>query len=262
MIMKNLLFNNIWKNKIFQKNDYLIYFKNLNKIDNCYKVLFYEDVNDENLNKIAKYYDEIIEAPCIDKNRYSELDFLLTNQNKFNYILFCDVRDVIIQNNPFNYMEDNKKDLYLVSEGMKVIDSIPNHNWMHDLTKTMKSNNKLYFMDSVINGGIFGGKQKDIIYLLINMLSFMDRNSSNPIYDQTALSFLNHFLKNVNDIEICKPNESNFCLTGEGVGKHNVSTIIDDNLHYLDIYQKPYYLVHQWDRTSLADKIREKYLQV
>jgi hypothetical protein len=61
-------------------------------------------------------------------------------------------------------------------------------------------------------------------------------------------------------IEICKPTTSTFCITGEGVGKHEVPMKIIDGLACNE-NDEPYFIVHQWDRTLFADQIKNRYLE-
>lgn len=257
----NLIINYCWGNKLFESFDFKIYLESLDKIDNAQKVLFVNKCYFAEIEKISHHYSIILyfdqEAIHLDEVIFN---FLGQNSNTFKNVLICDSRDIILQKNPFEYMENNNKNLYLTSEGMTVAESPPNYTWMVHLSKTQRDYNDEVYENQVINGGVFGGKIEHVMYLLMISFTNTNRNSSNPICNQTIYSFIEYFLKSLNFVEICKPDTSLFCITGQGVGKHGVPMKIVDGLACNE-NDEPYYIVHQWDRTFFAEEVRSRYLE-
>lgn len=254
----NLIVNCIWGTKLFENNAMEPYLKSLDKIDNAQKALLVTRCNPLDLEKISHHYDVIIEfSKDIIHCDYVIFDFISAHSDVFENVLFCDTRDVILQKNPFDYMNTSDKKLFLVSEGMNITESAPNYNWLIRLLKTQRDFNDDMFLNQVVNGGVFGGKIEHVIYLLMLAFTNTNRNSSEPIFNQTVYSFIEYYLKTTKFTEICKPDTSLFCLTGEGVGKHGVPMKIVDGLACNE-NSEPYYIFHQWDRTHFADEVINK----
>lgn len=257
----NLIVNCIWGNKLFQNNSMKPYLDSLDKIENAQKALLVTRCNPVDVQSIAHHYDIILEfQKDIIYCDYVIFDFLSKNSDKFENVLFCDTRDVILQKDPFEYMKKSDKELFLVSEGMQIVQSAPNYNWLVRLLKTQRDFNDELFLNQVINGGVFGGKIKHVIFLLMLAFTNTNRNSSEPIFNQTVYSFMEHFLQETKFIEICKPDTSLFCITGEGVGKHGVPMKIVDGLACNE-NDEPYYIIHQWDRTFFGSEVIQRYAE-
>ena len=257
----NLLLNCIWGNKIFENDSMQPYLQSLKNINNAQKVLLFNDCEHEKIEKISKNYDLILEFHN-DLNHIEQLiyEFLAQNSDLFENVLFCDTRDVIIQKDPFEYIEKNNKKLYLTSEGMNITQSAPNYDWMVRLFKTQRDFNDEIFLNQVINGGVFAGKIEHVMYLMMISFTNTNRNSTQPIFNQTIYSFIEYYLRSAKFVEICRPDTSLFCITGEGVGKHGVPMKIVDGLACNE-NSEPYYIVHQWDRTFFADEVRSRFLK-
>jgi len=257
----NLIINYFWGNKLFENNDLHVYLQSLDNLKDTTKVLFVNKCNSVEIEKISHYYNNVLyfdhDVIHLDEVIFT---FLGQNSNTFENVLICDSRDVILQKNPFEYMENNHKKLYLTSEGMTIAKSPPNYDWMVGLSKTQRDYNDEVFDNQVVNGGVFGGKIEHVMYLLMVSFTNTNRNSSNPIYNQTIYSFIEYYLKTLNFVEICKPDTSSFCITGEGVGKYGVPMKIVDGLACNES-NEPYYIVHQWDRTFFADEVRSRFLK-
>ena len=257
----NLLINYFWGNKLFESFDLQIYLKSLDTVENAQKVLLVNNCNPEEISKVAHHYDIILEfnndVIFLDNLIY---EFLSNHTDIFDYVLICDSRDVLFQKNPFEYINKNKKSLYLTSEGMEIEKSAPNHDWMFGLIKTQRDYKYEVFKNLVVNGGVVAGKLEHVMYLLMISFTNTNRNSSLPIYNQTIYSYIELYLRSAKFVEICKPDTSLFCITGEGVGKHDVPMKIVDGLACNE-NDEPYYIVHQWDRTFFAEEVRSRYLE-
>ena len=57
---------------------------------------------------------------------------------------------------------------------------------------------------------------------------------------------------------VCHPLEDNFCATGEGIKWGNVSVNFNGK-EVCDENNEPYFIYHQWDRTVMADTIRQNH---
>lgn len=257
----NLIINYCWGTKLFENNDMNIYLQSLDTIENAQKVLLVHRCNPVEIERISHHYNAVLEFKqdiiLLDEVIFT---FLAQNSNMFENVLVCDSRDVIFQKNPFEYIENNNKKLYLVSEGMDLLKTPQNYNWMVRLLKTQRDYNDDVFTNQVVNGGVFGGKIEHVIQLLLLSFTNTNRNSSNPIYNQTIYSYAEYFLKKLDFVEICKPDTSLFCITGEGVGKYGVPMKVVDGLACNE-NSEPYYIIHQWDRTFFADEVRNRFLK-
>lgn len=257
----NLILNYCWGNKLFDNDDFLIYLESLDSVKNVDKILLVKDCDINQISKIAHHYDKVIwidyDILNLDQFIYH---FLCSLTEKYEYVLICDSRDIIFQKNPFEYMKYTNKSLYLVSEGMKVTDSAPNYEWMIRLNKTQWQLNDIGFNNFVLNGGCIGGKIEYMILLIMISFTNTNRNSKQDIYNQTVYTYIEYFLRSAKFVEICHPQESIYCITGEGVGKHGVSMKIVDGLACNE-NDEPYYIIHQWDRTFFADEVRNRYIE-
>ncbi len=257
----NLILNYFWGNKLFENNDLQIYLKSLDKIENCQKVLLVHNCNPEEIKKITHHYDIVLKfSKDIVHLDHLIYEFLAQHSDVFEYVLICDSRDIILQKDPFEYIKNNNKKLYLTSEGMNLTQSAINYNWMVRLLKTQRDFNDEVFINEVINGGVIAGCIEHVMYLLLISYTNTNRNSSDPIYNQTVYSFIEYYLKSANFVEICKPDTSLFCITGEGVDKYGVPIKIVDGLACNE-NSEPYYIFHQWDRTLFADEARNSFLE-
>jgi hypothetical protein len=85
-------------------------------------------------------------------------------------------------------------------------------------------------------------------------------NSNRPSQsntDQATLNYLYPYFKMNPKIMVCHPLEDNFCATGEGIKYGNVDVkYVDTKVH--DLYDNEYFIFHQWDRTTVAEEIRNK----
>ena len=111
----NLVINHCYGDKLFKSFDNNIYLESMNKIKNAKKVLFFQNTSYEDIEKVAQYYDIIMEFKpdihvYLDEIFY---EFLSTCSDEYEYVLISDSRDVILQKDPFDYMIENKKNIYM-----------------------------------------------------------------------------------------------------------------------------------------------------
>ena len=65
------------------------------------------------------------------------------------------------------------------------------------------------------------------------------------------------YLKKMKNVELCHPYQDTFCYTGEAIKRNNIDVFYDGE-NVCNEKGEPYYLFHQWDRTELAQNIRDK----
>ena len=258
--MKNLLINYLSGDKIFESVDLDIYFESLKKIKNADKLVVVNNISNKNIKILEKKYDKIIfkEAPFY-YSYYMYFDILSEHAQDYDYALYIDTRDVIIQKNPFDYFVSKAgKDLFLVCEGMKVSENECNLYWHQLLSSTQIFPNREGTNNLVINGGTIGGKVHDYMNILLLAMTNSNRKSDGIITDQSIYTALYPYLKKMKNVEICHPYEDTFCCTGEAIKRNNINVFFDGE-KVCNEKGEPYYLFHQWDRTIYAKEIRDKF---
>jgi len=257
--MKNLLINYLSGDKIFESIDLEIYFNSLRKITNADKFVVTNNISNENLKKLGSIYDKVIFGEAPFYYVYSLFYEVIKQYGKdYEYVMYLDSRDVIIQRNPFDYMMSKpEKDLFLICEGMKVCENDFNLAWHNLLSSTQIFPNADGVNNLITNGGTIGGKVKDYMYILLLAMTNSNRKAPGIITDQCVHTSLYQHLKDLNTVEYCHPYTSTLCATGEGI-KYNHVDIQFINGEACNMKGEPYYLFHQWDRTEYSEKIRNK----
>jgi len=258
--MKNLLINYLSGDKIFETTDLEIYFESLKKINNADKLVVANNISDKNIKILEKKYDKIIfkEAEFY-YSYYMYFDVLAEHAQDYEYALYIDTRDVIIQKNPFDYFASKpEKDLFLVCEGMKSVENACNLHWHKLLSSTQIFPNRDGENNLVINGGTIGGRVPDYMNMLLLAMTNSNRKSGGVITDQSIYTSLYPYMKKMKNVELCHPYTDTFCCTGEAI-KSDMIDIFYDGQYACNEKGEPYYLFHQWDRTELAGQIRKKH---
>lgn len=258
--MKNLLINYLSGDRIFESMDLEIYFKSLKKINNADKLVVVNNISDSNIKILEKIYDIIVfkEAPFY-YIYYKVFDVLAEYAQDYDYALYVDSRDVIIQKNPFDYFASKpENDLFLVSEGMKVMENKCNLSWHNLLSSTQIFPNQSGEHNLIINGGTIGGKVPDYMNMLLLAMTNSNRKSSGVITDQSIYTSLYPYLQRMKNVEICHPYSDLYCATGEAIKWGNIKVNFDGK-QVLNQDNQPYYIFHQWDRTEYAETIRNNF---
>lgn len=258
--MKNLLLNFFSGDDIFKSIDLKIYQKSLEKIKNIDKVAFVKDVSKENLKYIENNYQYVVPTNIHFYYIFFEFYFFLRDLDvDYNYIMYMDTRDVIIQKDPFEYMQSRPdKRMFFACEGMKVIENDVNYTWNHHLRSTEALPHTFYEKLDVVNGGTIGGKKEDLLYVYLLALTNTNRKCDGPITDQAIYSLMSVLMENFKHVEFCHPLKDNYCVTGEAVKRNNIKMQMIDG-QACNMQGEPYHLFHQWDRTEFADEIRERF---
>jgi len=261
--MRNAIITYAQGNDFVETLDSEIFLKNLNKHKTFKKFCFTKDLNQKNLNLLNKYFDDVFvcENPIYNSARDRFMSYylwMIENYNNFDKIMHLDFRDIVIQKDPFEFMNQNSdKDIFVVSEGMKIKDNYWNKMDMNYFNKTQIQFHKDDFSDYyVINGGTIGGNIFPLSQLFLLLWVNSNRNSQSNT-DQATLNYLYPYLKCNPRIMVCHPLEDTFCATGEGIKYGNVPVKYNDTF-VANQNNENYYIFHQWDRTEVADKIRQK----
>ena len=257
--MKNLLINYLSGDKIFESIDLEIYFDSLKKIDNADKLVVVNNVSDKNIKLLEKKYDKIVfkEAPFY-YIYYKVFEVLAEHAQDYEYALYIDTRDVIIQKNPFDYFASKpEKDLFLVCEGMKSIENECNLYWHKLLSSTQIFPNQEGENNLVINGGTIGGRVPDYMNMLLLAMTNSNRKSNGVITDQSIYTSLYPYLKKMKNVELCHPYKDTFACTGEAIKRDNIEVYFDGT-YVTNKDGDPYCIFHQWDRTIYAETLRNK----
>ena len=236
-----------------------IFLDSLSKFKSFEKAVFVSDVSPRNINKLKKYFDIIIPN---NENLFTSYlvlyKWLSEHVNEYKYVMHSDLRDVIIQKDPFEFFESNPDiNMFYSLEGMKIKENECNLWWEQSLRTLLRSHNESYVDEYVINGGIFGGKIEHMINHCLMMFSNTNRKSQFLVMDQQFLGYLSQFLKNNEKNMLCHPYKDTFACTGEAIKRDNVEVFFDGQ-YVTNKDGIPYCIFHQWDRTELADKIRNK----
>ena len=258
--MKNLLVNFSIGDKCIDSLEGEIFLTSLERFKSFEKAVFISQVSDYNIKKLERYFDIIIPNNENIHTGYLTLyKWLSEHVNEYKYVINSDLRDVVIQKDPFEFFESNpNKDMFYSLEGMKIFENDCNLWWEQSLRNLLRSHNASYRDEYVINGGIVGGKIQSVINHCLMMFSNTNRKSNFIVVDQQILGYLCQFLKVNPRNMLCHPDEDRFACTGEAVKRNNVKMQMINGLA-CNMDGEPYHIFHQWDRTEYADEIRNKH---
>ena len=264
--MRNAIITYAQGNDFVETLDSEIFLKNLNKHKTFDKICFVKDINQKNLELLSKYFDDVYVCnnPIYNSARdrfMSYYQWMIENYENYDKVMHLDFRDIIIQKDPFEFMnQHNDVEIFVVSEGMKIKDNKWNTMDMNYYVKTQIQFHKDNFSDYyVLNGGTIGGKIFPLSQLFLMLWTNSNRNSQSNT-DQATLNYLYPYLKVNPKVKVCHPLEDNFCATGEGIKYGNVPVKYNNTL-VTNQNDESYYIFHQWDRTEVAEKIRQKQSQ-
>lgn len=176
--------------------------------------------------------------------------FLQNDSREWRYVITTDVRDIVWQTNPSEWLEANlKTEILCASECV----TYENEEWGH---KNIHEGFGPMFWDwikpnTIGNVGVIAGKYKSVKDLL--MLNWLVSQSGDTRHytDQSSFNFIinNSLIKDKIDVN------SDFALQ---VGTHTGEIQIENNMVMNG--DVPYVLVHQYDRDiQLKKEIYERY---
>lgn len=257
--MKNLLVNFSVGDKCIDSLEGDVFLNSLSKFNTFEKAVFVSNVSPYNIKKLEKYFDIIIPN---NENLYTSYlalyNWLSEHVNEYKYVMHSDLRDVVIQKDPFQFFQSNPEiNMFYSLEGMKIKENDCNLWWEQNLRTILRSHNNSYENNYVINGGIFGGKIEHMINHCLMMFSNTNRKSQFLVMDQQFLGYLSQFLEANPKNMLCHPYKDTFACTGEAIKRDNVEVYFDGT-YVTNKDGEPYCIFHQWDRTELAKHFQSK----
>lgn len=209
-------------------------------------------------------------------------NFLNTTKEEYEFVVTTDVRDVVFQRNPINFLRgDTFTGFVAAGEGLAYQDEPwGNNNYLqafgpffHNLIKDKE----------IYNVGVMAGEMSFVRDMLLMILQ-LSVNRPIPIVDQAVYNFILNTDVFKNHTEFFSNGSGWACNLGttlaaiqSGAGdigqRNDPSTQIMYQTKYLadqpvisedgtvyNAYEMPFYIVHQYDRVAgLAEKIRAKY---
>lgn len=262
--MDNLLVTFVKGDEYISNVDCGIFMKSLQKFSSFKKLCVYKDLNSKNVARLEEVFDYVhfdhLPSYLANNDRYlAYYLWLQDHHNQFKNVMHVDFRDVIVQKDPFEYIDQHPDiELYLVAEGMNLNDSECNLKWAkryNDLLYGYKMN---YDNSRVINSGTMAGKTHSFMQLCVNVMMNIDRPHKYYVYDQAILNYLYPVYSNNKYVQFSEPKVSDFVITGEGVKEGYVHVKYEDGL-VKTLDGKDYHVLHQWDRFSFAEDLRNRY---
>lgn len=259
--MKQLILS--WCN--YTWNNSKIFVKSLR--DTGYKgdIVFVDGTQDEfTLSKYKEYKVSIL--PCGKEMKDIVgvfLSFLINNEDVYNKVFTSDVRDVVFQSNPFDYVNDYN--LHLVSEDLKIKEQHLNVGWIKqdygsDILAQIEN-------ETIICAGTTYGGIESVITLIEKMLIQSPKNHQ---------AMINYLVRTGKIEAIVEPNDGHSVVWTIGTKidtehddfykiQEQLITTIDDDFYKI---QKPIIttlddvippVIHQYDRHPRIRKMLEFY---
>jgi hypothetical protein len=192
--------------------------------------------------------------------------FNLLNKEEFRYVITTDVKDVVFQKNPIDYIINHDRDLIFSSENIRYQhEPWGDQNLMQTFGKFWY---ELYKDNEIFNVGVLAGKAEAMKYLCRDIFQY-SLNRPIPIVDQAVFNFI---------ISQYSYNKMSLYTRDIDGWACNLGTTMDPNKveqfrhHWLvDIPKivgdkvvspsfEEYHIVHQYDRVpELKNIIEEKY---
>jgi hypothetical protein len=185
--------------------------------------------------------------------------FLQNDERKWNHIITTDVRDIVWQLNPSNWLSDNlKSEIIVASECIKNEDEPWAHKNIHEGFGPM-------FWDSikqntVANVGVIAGKYQSVKDLLQLVWMVSQSGDTRHFTDQSALNLIvnNSLLKDKIEVNSDFAMQVDTLKSDKRFEKQHLT--IKEGLVINTKDETPYVLVHQYDRIEqLNNLIENKY---
>ena len=240
------------------------------------KVLIAIDTSEETINKIAQAGFTPISAKSMSgamfhMERFIHIyDYLKKHKDEYRFVVSTDVRDVIFQKDPMEYLSqtltNSSNELIGVSECIK----IKNEHWNRD--NILKCFGAYFYEEikdyEVLNVGTLAGKSH-IIADLCGMLYQLSLNRADWVADQAAYNMLMSWYPYVEKTFISGLNTGFCCnlhVTNKPIEKDHFAPFITEKHPIFEDGLmksgdgKPYYIVHQYDRDPvLKEYYHNKY---
>jgi hypothetical protein len=194
-------------------------------------------------------------------NRLIDIHSLLNQfEGKYRFVITTDVRDVVFQTNPSEYLEKNLK--------KRILASTENVLYRHEAwgkKNILEGYNELlwnrYEREQSCNVGVLAGYQSDMSELLLLNYLVSQAGNTQHFTDQSSFNFIIHSELVRDKIQIEGLN-ANWALQIGTLDNPNLigeyATTIKDGLVYNS--DTPFVIVHQYDRnTEIKKVIYERY---
>ena len=229
---------------------------------NCDCIMFVARLKKKTINKIescgviVKNMPEEYINMKTNKIRWKlYLDYINENSDKYDLILATDTRDVIFQQDLFQFY-DSKKPFLGVAIEKDFLNETINRRWFiyafgKDIYETVKN-------EKIINGGTFIGTTNKFLLLANKVWEKVKYQTfSRKLHDQSIVNYIVCVEKIFDDCLKKSENKDGNIIT-IGLIKKNVSLDSEDNI--LNEKGEIASLVHQYERVRLLkEKVRKKF---
>ena len=209
-------------------------------------------------------------------------NFLNTTKEEYDYVITTDVRDVVFQKNPSDFLRnDTFIEFVAAGEGLAYKDEPwGNNNYLQAFGPFFHNQIK---DKEIYNVGVMAGELVTVRDILLMILQ-LSVNRPIPIVDQAVYNFILNTDTFKNQTEFFGNNSGWTCNLGTtlaaiqsgagDIGQRNDPTaqllyqtkylvdqpVISEDGTVYNAHEIPFYVVHQYDRVAgLAEKIRAKY---
>jgi hypothetical protein len=239
------------------------------------KVLIAIDTSEETNQKIAKEGFTVVSTKSMSgamfhMERFIHIYNFLKDHKDYRYVVSTDVRDVIFQRDPMEYLNDcittdTGYELLAVSECIKVKDE----HWNRD--NILKCFGQYFFDEikerEILNVGTLAGKSH-MVADLCGMLYQLSLNRADWVADQAAYNILMNWFPYIGITRISGLNDGFCCnlhVTNKPIERDHFAPFItekhpifEDGLMKTGYGKEPYYIVHQYDRDPVLKKFYEE----
>lgn len=185
--------------------------------------------------------------------------FLQNDERNWNHIITTDVRDIVWQLNPSNWLSDNlKTEIIVASECIKNEDEPWAHKNIHEGFGPMFWNS--IKQNTVANVGVIAGKYQSVKDLLQLVWMVSQSGDTRHFTDQSALNLIvnNSLLKDKIEVNSDFAMQVDTLKSDKRFEKQKLS--LKDGFVINTKDETPYVLVHQYDRIEeLNNLIENKY---
>lgn len=219
------------------------------------KIMVAYDINNETVKWLKDFGWEVYQSELqghIHMYRLITIYLILKQlEKKYRYVITTDVRDVVFQKNPSDYLEKNLKKNILVSTENVLYKNEP---W--GVKNILEGYGHLYldiFKDNLsCNVGVLAGKYENIVDLLLLNYLVSQAGDIRHFTDQSSFNFIIHNSNLKNSIQI-EGLETNWAYQ---IGTLNNPNLIGEQKYNI----KDYVIVHQYDRVESINKyINDRY---
>lgn len=252
--MKDLIISAIANYSVDKIKNYI------NSVNKCgfkgSKIIIVYNVSDDTIDYLQSNGWEVILGELIGHphmKRLIDIYWILRQLNEqYRYVITTDVRDVVFQTNPSEYLEKNlKKKILVSSENVLYKDE----HW--GVKNILEGYNELllerFESNQTCNVGVLAGNQKDMTDLLLLNYLVSQSGNTNHYTDQSSFNFIvhNELVKDSIQIEGIETNwalQMGTLLNEKLIGKFKLN-VKEGIIYNGDL---PFVIVHQYDRNELT----------